>query len=449
METRANYVAVGFFTLVVLLASFGFIYWVSEYDQGATLRPVTVRIEGAVTGLAPGSEVHFNGIKVGKVDRLIFDPKDPRVVYAYSQIDDTTPVRTDTKAVIGSQGLTGIAYISLEGGSPDAASLFDAAGPGTAPIINAQPSAVQDILETVRDVAVKANKALESVQEFVEENRQPVSNAVRNVEKFTQALEKNSEGVDKFLASAGQIGEALDGFGEKIDGTVKGLEKIVSAVDPEKVKTTVDNVSVFSQDLKDTGARFDGFMTEAGKATESLNASLAKVDRILAEVDEGRVRTTVDNIAEASETAKTVVANAQEVTQTLAGRKQEIDQTVRDASEMMARLNESSKKIDGVLAKLDGFLGNGDAGSVMTDLRDTLGDFRTLAQNLNNKVDTISGGLESFSKGGLSDFRGLINDARRSVNRIESVVENIERNPSSLISGNGRTVKTYDGRPRR
>ena len=190
METKANYVAVGFFTMAVIIASFAFIYWVAKLDGSTPQRPINVSIIGAVTGLAPGSEVHFNGIKVGQVNRVVFNPNDPREVFALAQINEDTPVRADTTATIGSQGLTGIAYISLKGGSPDAQSLFDQGVEGAAPVIRAKPSAVADILETVRDVSDKANEALGTLKEFIDENRAPVSKTVSNIEAFLTAKEE-------------------------------------------------------------------------------------------------------------------------------------------------------------------------------------------------------------------------------------------------------------------
>src|SRR5665811_2029540 len=113
METKASFITVGIFTMLVLAASLGFIYWAANVGQRVNLVPMNVRIAGTVTGLAAGSEVFFNGIKVGKVDRVVFDKDDPRVVYALTSINADTPVRTDTTATIASQGLTGVAYICL------------------------------------------------------------------------------------------------------------------------------------------------------------------------------------------------------------------------------------------------------------------------------------------------------------------------------------------------
>ena len=73
----------------------------------------------------------FNGIKVGKVDRVAFDPQDPRIVYAVTSVKSETPVRADTTASVGSQGLTGISYISLQGGTPSSPLLLTGDGTPT------------------------------------------------------------------------------------------------------------------------------------------------------------------------------------------------------------------------------------------------------------------------------------------------------------------------------
>ena len=66
METKANFVAIGLFTLILTAVGFGFIYWIARFDDVKPMREVVVRFEGSVAGLIKGGQVLFNGIKVGK-----------------------------------------------------------------------------------------------------------------------------------------------------------------------------------------------------------------------------------------------------------------------------------------------------------------------------------------------------------------------------------------------
>jgi phospholipid/cholesterol/gamma-HCH transport system substrate-binding protein len=90
METRANYVIVGIFTLVAILAAFGFVYWTAAIgDRGETVM-MRVRIPGSASGLGRGSFVLFNGVKVGDVRRVYIDVENPSVAIADTEIDRLT-----------------------------------------------------------------------------------------------------------------------------------------------------------------------------------------------------------------------------------------------------------------------------------------------------------------------------------------------------------------------
>ena len=62
METRANYVLIGAFTLAVVAAAFGFVYWFSNLGDHGVRDTYRVAFDGTVSGLRTGSSVLFNGI---------------------------------------------------------------------------------------------------------------------------------------------------------------------------------------------------------------------------------------------------------------------------------------------------------------------------------------------------------------------------------------------------
>ena len=78
METKANYAIVGFFTLLVIAAAFGFVYWMAQSGRGGPVAELAIRIPGSANGLSVGSPVRFNGIPVGSVRNLSIDPDDIR-----------------------------------------------------------------------------------------------------------------------------------------------------------------------------------------------------------------------------------------------------------------------------------------------------------------------------------------------------------------------------------
>ena len=97
METRANYALVGAFTLAVVVAAFGFVFWLQGGSRSQVRESVRIVFSGSVGGLAKGSTVAFNGIKVGEVMDVRLLPQDPRRVVAMVEVERTTPLRADTR----------------------------------------------------------------------------------------------------------------------------------------------------------------------------------------------------------------------------------------------------------------------------------------------------------------------------------------------------------------
>ncbi|MGL4405609.1 MAG: MlaD family protein, partial [Notoacmeibacter sp.] len=101
METRANYVIVGVFTLLALLSAFAFVYWTARYGNRSETVQVSIRIPGSAAGLGRGSAILFNGIRVGEVQNVFLDAKDPTIAIADGAIDVRTPLKASTRAALG------------------------------------------------------------------------------------------------------------------------------------------------------------------------------------------------------------------------------------------------------------------------------------------------------------------------------------------------------------
>src|ERR1700688_2635716 len=97
METRANYVLIGAFTLAVVVGVFGFVYWFQNIGGTGERAFYRVKFEGSVSGLRTGASVLFNGIKVGEVTGLTLNPLRPKEVTANISIDKSVAVRPDTE----------------------------------------------------------------------------------------------------------------------------------------------------------------------------------------------------------------------------------------------------------------------------------------------------------------------------------------------------------------
>ena len=276
METRANYILIGCFTLAVILGAFGFVYWF--HHVGGTGERVTYRVmfQGPIGGLRSGASVTFNGIRVGEVTALSLDPKDPKNSVATISIDTTTPVRADTEVSLDSQGLTGISVLALRGGS-------STAGPVTAklddvPLLTAGSSASQDMMAAARDVARRIDTVLL-------ENQQALKNSLKNIETFTDMLAKNSDSLSKSVKNIESFTNALSKNSEKVDGILAGADCVLG---------NFENITAEKGDVPEAVRAFKTLAENLDKRLEGLivdgRRTLNTVDRAVRNFDENPSR---------------------------------------------------------------------------------------------------------------------------------------------------------------
>ncbi|RUU32729.1 MCE family protein [Mesorhizobium sp. M6A.T.Ca.TU.002.02.2.1] len=457
METKANYVIVGIFTLAAILAAFAFVYWTAAIGDRGETAMLRVRIPGSASGLGRGSFVLFNGVRVGDVRRVYIDVDNPTAAIADTEIDRMTPITKSTQADIGLAGLTGQANIELKGADPKEAKLLDQAeAEGKVAEIVANPSAVTNLLQTAQNIFTRADTVLTQLEGFTKDVRGPLTQTVNNVQTFSDALAKNSDGIDKFLASVSSLSDELRGVSGKLDGTLKAAEGLLNAVDKDQIKSIVANVDTVTTNLKETSKQFDRVVRNVDTAVGSINdfaqrtqGTLAKVDGVLDGIDPAQVRTALANIQKASENANEAAADIAKVTNKFANRADDIDQTIKDAQQLAERLNDASVRVDGILAKVDTLLGSGQADGMIADARNTLRSFKQVADTLNARLGTITDNLARFSGQGLQNVEALVQDSRRSITRIEEAVTDLSRNPQRILSGGEGEVRQFDGRVRR
>lgn len=458
METRANYVLVGLFSFIALIAGFAFVYWVDQYSKIGEAAFLRIRVPGSAAGLDRGSLVLFNGVRIGQIDSVYLDLNDPTIAIADATVDRSiAPITLSTRADIAAAGLTGGSVVELRGGASGEPSLFDeAASRGEVAVIVANPSAVTNILQTVQDIAGRVEKVLGDLEKFVGDARGPLTATVENAQKFSDALARNADGVDKFLTSVSKLSEELAGVSGKIESTLTAAEDLLNSVDRDKVASVVENIEKITANLKESSGEIDGMMNDVKSALTSIkdfagsaNQTLAKVDGIIEGVDPATIKTALADISEASRNANKVVEDVSKVTSRFGERAEDIDKIISDAQGIAEQINKASGRVDGVLAKLDSLLGSGEAEGVMADASATLKEFRKVAETLNARVGTIADNLSRFSGQGLREVEALIGESRRAVSRIEQAITSIERNPQRLLTGGEGTIRQYDGRARR
>jgi phospholipid/cholesterol/gamma-HCH transport system substrate-binding protein len=254
METRANYVLIGSFTLAVIAAAFGFVLWFQSLHTTKARGPLRVIFEGPAAGLRNGGSVNFNGIRIGEVISVKLD--NPRRVVALALVENNAPVRKDTLVGLEFQGLTGVAAISLKGGAEAAPPVpLDEDG---IPVLTADPNRLQDVTEAIRGT-------LQNINKIVSDNQIAVKNSLANLETFTQSLARNSEKIDAIMAR-------VDGVMGKADSLMLGLNTLAGGKDGGELLLTVKSIRELAEDFdKRSGALMSDGRRTLGDISRAVN----------------------------------------------------------------------------------------------------------------------------------------------------------------------------------
>ena len=249
METNANYVAVGAFVLTCMLGLVITLLWLSGLQYSQEFSYYQTYFTGPVTGLGKGTTVRYNGIDVGRVQDLKFDPNDPQVVIATLQVQPKLGIRVDSVTSIESEGLTGGSYVEIIGGKKDAALLTPKEGERY-PVIKSAPSALQKLAKGVPQLLEKLNTAADKINAILsEDNQRAFAHTLANLDRTTSVLADRSRDIDSAIVDLSKTSKALPGTLADIDVSVKKIGQLSTDSD-EFVKG--EGLAQFAQLLADT-----------------------------------------------------------------------------------------------------------------------------------------------------------------------------------------------------
>jgi phospholipid/cholesterol/gamma-HCH transport system substrate-binding protein len=198
METRANYVLIGLFSILSVIAAATFILWIANSGVNRQSSTYDVVFEGPVRGLEVGGEVRFNGIKVGEVTDLSLSRDNPKDVIARIQVQSNTPISVTSVAELEPAGLTGTAYVQISAGQAGSARLEARLGQGP-PRISSRRGQLdrlfgesEDVISTTLTTVTNFNRLLS------EDNMRNFGASLANIERLTAELASQSSALAAF-----------------------------------------------------------------------------------------------------------------------------------------------------------------------------------------------------------------------------------------------------------
>jgi phospholipid/cholesterol/gamma-HCH transport system substrate-binding protein len=230
--TKQQKIRVGLFSIiaggllgVVLVVFAGLHFW-----KGT--KTYHIVFQASVFGLESGADVYYNGVKVGTVDSVKIDRQDVRRVRVKIQVDDDTPVTTDTKAFLQIAGITGLKTLDLRSESASGKALAEDSviptGLSTIDKLTKQAEDMADqadlIMQHVNQISLKAERIVDSVATPLDDIMATSRTAAGNLANATAQLDATiGENRAAIKATLAQIQEAAKTTTALLNNQVAGF----------------------------------------------------------------------------------------------------------------------------------------------------------------------------------------------------------------------------------
>ena len=264
METRANYALIGAFVMMAAAAVIGFALWLGSSQFNRDYSIYDVVFPGPVT-LEEGASVRYIGIKVGEVETVRIDRRDASMVRARLRVDRSTPVKTDSTAIIDFAGITGVTFIQINAGSDDAGPLLPAPYQDV-PVIQAGETPLTALFNGGAEIVGQAGMTIDQLSTLLtEDNIAAMGEILGNVRDITATL---SEDDKELLSQTIKTLASLEQAGDNLTSASSDITKLANSVDQELVSLNVELKSLVSA-LNETTGDASEMLMQTRKALEA------------------------------------------------------------------------------------------------------------------------------------------------------------------------------------
>lgn len=280
MENRAHALAAGLFVLALGLAAAAALWWLGgQKAEQSSYYLIETRRD--VTGLNAQAQVRYRGIRAGKVESIEPDEKDRRLILVKISLERKYPVTPKTVARLGTQGLTGLAYIQLEDdGTSDA--VLEGKG-DELPRIAMRPSLLETLSEKGGDIATQLSEVAARVSMLMsEKNTQNLSRTLENIAAGSESFQQ----MPQLMAAMREMLSAANI--KRMNALLAHMEKAAGEAAPltAEVREMVKSMTALSKRLDqvagqtgaETGPRVNALLRDLDTGTRQLSRILELLD---------------------------------------------------------------------------------------------------------------------------------------------------------------------------
>jgi phospholipid/cholesterol/gamma-HCH transport system substrate-binding protein len=459
METRANYVLIGLFTIIGFIGMLAFALWFGRIELDKQFAYYDVKFT-SVSGLARASDVRFAGLPVGQVTEVRLSPDNDGTILVRLEIAQNTPVRAGSVATIESQGVTGVSYVGISPGELREPLLRDVSELAI-PLIPPGRSMLQSLSE---DAPALVTEVLDVVRELKglisNENIDRVDNILANVERASEGF---AQSLDDFTVVSGAISAfaiEISNFNEILGNVTVKAEKLFDTADQ-----TLVSIAELTEETKITMATgtktLDQTTVTMKEAEAYLNQDLKTATK---ELTDGLTETRAQ-ITKISDDARAMLAEFQKTGVAASTRLAELEATIKAADAVIVQMDETLVSMDKAsisfddLVTIDGAAlvaearaalapisaaAQQDLPAMVADIRAATATANQVITDVGNSLTTATGKADGLMDDASTTLAAVTDSFTRANTTLDAINSALEVGERTLVAAE----KTFDGADR-
>jgi phospholipid/cholesterol/gamma-HCH transport system substrate-binding protein len=246
MDSKGYHFFIGLFVIFGITAIFVTGVWLSRQDSTKKTTPYEIHFEESVSGLNIGSWVNYRGIRIGSVIYMGIKPDNPQLVLVRISVQDDHQLRQGDVASLTFGGITGAAFINIEGAVPGS-KVIQSSETDTAVI----PSRKSEFEQLVQGVPELISQSTILVQRFAtilnQDNQEQLKGILTNVNAISTSLVNQNENISRMFVTIQDAATEFKALSISLNQTITKVDTLVT-----RLNTTVDGVNVLiTDDAKD------------------------------------------------------------------------------------------------------------------------------------------------------------------------------------------------------
>jgi phospholipid/cholesterol/gamma-HCH transport system substrate-binding protein len=377
-----------------------------------------------VSGLSEASDVRFGGLPVGQVvDVRISDDRDGTITVRV-EVDAKTPVRADSVATIESLGVTGVSYVGIDAGTPEAPLLIEESA-GAVPVITAGRSTLQALTEEAPELVSETLLVVREIGDlFRGENADRIERTLINAEAASEEFAGALEGFSGIAGTVDQFTEQINRFNTTLDAVTEELNVVLATAND-----TLLSIERLADETTGVVARGEGTLDQVDEVVgaaaryiaEDLTATTNELQAVAAELRA--------EMATLGDDAAALMATLEETGSTATDRLREAEITLDRANTLLGTLDTASVAVEGAASRIDTLITEEGA--------PLLAEMRVAVADATQAIALVTEAAET-------DLPGIIADVRAAVDRATAVIDTVGTDLTEASGGVADVVARAD-----